>query len=557
MNAILFLYACSIKNRLLEVIRSPKLLAKTLGLTFIFAIFVAGAVSGAIVSPSPAALPLFKGLMFVLFIGPFLIGRYGGIGPFTDEQINFVFTAPILPRTVLFSEVLRRVKDMTFISLAAMAVFAFMGLTVVMEVRLILLAGIFCFILAVVCKLFGMYLFVAYKGFYRWIGLFWVVLLLGAGVFYFARAGWEVVPGLYGLIDSYVFALTPLIGWATAGAFAFLVGNVIAGVMYTGLLFVAGGYFFWVIYNSSPDFYDEALGVPDVEVYGTADGMVAPAQLLSEPTQLSVADETDFTNISNRPGFRGVGAAVFFDKHLLEESGGWLSRFLSKRFKASRIGFIVELIGAEIFVWTALAVLWGLYARGLAGDIEWVAMLFRTIGVPSSNILALLIPSVLIMAAYPQYDKGFMELFKPYFYLVPDSPARKLLWASIAGIAYVCAVALLVLVPAGIISGTSPVAVVATVLAYFASAFMVLALRLAIVRVLGVVSGGRQRLVATLPVILVVLVGVVGMLTVFYFGPERFGLVFALLGFAGYCGLVGVLGFWFSLNVLHDVDAPI
>jgi len=186
-----------------------------------------------------------------------------------------------------------------------------------------------------------------------------------------------------------------------------------------------------------------------------------------------------------------------------------------------------------------------------------VAMLFRTIGVPSGNILAILVPAILILAAYPQYDKGFMELYNPYFYLVPDSPARKLLWVSMARIVKLCAVAVLVLTPAGLVSGTSLVVILATLLAYFSAALMVLGLRLAVVRFLGIVSAGRQKLVATLPVMIFVLAGVVGMLAVFYFGPESFGLLVALLGLAGYCVVVGAIALLFSLKILHDVDAPV
>lgn len=549
MNAIMYMYVISIKNWIFEGIRSPKRLAKALGLTFIFLMFVLGAASGVVVSAAPIDLPLLKGMMFVLFLVPFAIGRYGGIGPFGNEHMNFIFTAPILPRTVLLAEILRRFRDMVVISLAVMAVFAFTGLTVVMEIRHIVLAGVFCLILCVVCKLFGMYLFVAYKGIYRLIGLFWLALLLVAGVFYFARAGWMILPGLLNFLDSYVFALTPLVGWASAGAFAFMTGNVTQGIVFTGLLVVAGGYFFGVVYKSSPDFYDEAIGAPDVADVNYERVNTSESSLMEITTTNSLT--------SAKSNFRGIGAEVFFYKHLSEESGGWASRTRIPWIRNTRAGAVAELIGSGIFAGIAAAIIWGLYARGLGGDIEHVAMIFRTIGVPSSNILAVLIPAILILTAYPQYDKGFIELYNPYFYLIPDSPVRKLLWVSMARIIKVCAVAVLVLLPAGFISGTPPVVILATLLAYLASAFMVLGLRLAIVRFLGVVSGGRQKLVATLPVLIFVLAGVVGMLAVFYFGAESWGLFVSLIGFTGYSGLTGVLAFLFSLRVLHDVDAPV
>jgi len=595
MNAIMYLYGRSFRNTILEGIRSPKRLIRTLGLALILVLFVAGAVSGVVMEAAPTETPLFVGILFALYLIPFFVGRYGGIGPFTSEQVNFIFTAPILPRTVLLAEILRRFWDMFVISLAIVTVIAFMGLTVAMEIRYILLAWAFCMALAVVCKLFGMFLFVTYKRVYHWIGLFWIVLLLLAGVFYFARAGWETMPGMLDFLGSRVFALTPLVGWAAAGAVGFMTGDVFAGALYAGLLMAAGGFFFRGVYKSSPDFYDEAIGMPGITaVADKAEPLIPPpvAQSVTPPNQAAskasnvvikpVAELPRHTVIARseatkqsstregatsqglsasgqttQPSFQGEGAAVFFDKHLIEESGGWSSRTRIPWLRNTRAGAITGVIGIGIFAGMAFAILWGLYARGLAGDIEQVASLFRTIGVPSGNILAILIPSVLILALYPQYDMGFMELYNPYFYLVPDSPMRKLIWVSMARFAKICAVAGLVLVPAGVISGTSPAAVLATVLAYFASAFMILSLRLAIVRFLGIVPDKRQKLVATLPVMLFIFVGMVGMLAVFYFAPERWGLVVALLGFTGWCSLIGVLGLWFSLRVLHDVDAPV
>jgi len=567
MNAIFFLYVRSIKNRFYNSMRSPGRLIKTLGFACILAMLIVGAATGAIVSAAPAEMPLLQGMMFILFFLPYFAGRYGGIGPFSVENVNFIFTAPILPRTVLLAEVVRRLWDMIVISIAAVTMFSFMGMVIVIEFSHILLMWIFCLALMVVCKLYGLFLFAVlnnsksvppdagstqrfstraklflinlayeYRRIYRWIGFFWAVLLLIAAVIYFAHAGWELLPGVIGLVSSPVFALTPLVGWAAAGAFAFMGGQAVSGAIYTCLLLTAGVYFFWVVYRSAPDFYDEALGTP----------RAAP-----------LTKTTINGPVSGKSNFHGNGAAVFFDKHLLEESGGWSSKTRISWLRDTRACAFLELVGGGILGGMALAIIWGLYARGIFGNIEIFAMIIRTIGVPSGNILAVLIPSILILAAYPQYDKGFMELYNFYFYLVPDSPVRKLFWVSVASIVNVCAVAMLVLVPAGVVSGTSPAVVLAVILAYFAAAFMVLGLRLAVVRVLGVVSGGQQKLVATLPVLVFVLIGMVGMLAMFYFGPESWGLLVALLGFAGWCGLIGALGFGFSLRVLHDVDAPL
>ena len=525
MNSLMYLNICSFKNRFLEAVRSPKLLAKALIMIFMCLLFVVSAIVG--VSTGGLMEPLLlKGVLFVLFLLPYWAGRFGGVGSFGMEDVNFVFTAPILPRTVLLAGLWRRFSGMLVISFAVVIVLFFFEV----EFMYILIAGIFCFVLTVVCKLLGMYMFVAYRKVYRWIGFFGMALLLGFGVFYVYRAGWEWMPGILGLLDSYVFAFTPLVGWAVAGAFSFMTGQMLAGLIYLSLLLAAGGYFFWTVYRSSPDFYDELLGVPAIA-----------SDIDSEPVGRPLAASKAVATQKSRVGLAGTGAAVFFHKHVRE---------------ISRISW-AGVIGSGTLWGMALAVIWGLYARDYDTGIEFIAHIFGRMGIPSGNILAVLVPLVIIMAAYPQFDHGFLEMYNPYFYLVPEPPRRKLLWVSMVRIVKVCVMTVLVLGPAGVISRTAPSIVLAAMLAYLACAFMVLGLRLAMVRLLGVVSGARQKLVSTLPVMFFVGVGLLGVLVAFFFGPEDLGLLIGLLGFAGWCTLVGGMGFGFSLRVLHDVDAPV
>jgi len=520
MKALTFLYTRSLKNRVLEEVRNPKSLVKALFLFFAFIVFVVGAVTGVNAGAMPLEWPLLKGFSFLLFLLPYWAGRFGGVGTFGMEDVNFVFTAPILPRSVLLSGLMRRLGGMLVISLAVVVAFAFSSTIAVIGLSHIAWVAVFSVVLSVVCKLMGMHIFVAYKKVYRWIGFSWMLMLFAVFHFYLYRAGWEFNPALLSFLDSIIFAATPLIGWAMAGAFAFMAGQIITGLVFTMLLLTAGGFFFWTVYRSSPDFYDETLGAP-VNYDKTED---------VRQGALQIGDE-----------LKGAGAAVFFYKHRREAS------------RVSRMG----ILGTGIFMGIALAILWGLHARGLGGDIEVLASLFRVIGVPSTSILAVLIPLIFLMAAYPQFDQGFIELRSPFFYMVPDAPWRKLLWVSMTRIIKICVVAVFVIALGGIVGGVSPVIILLTVLAYFASGFMVLGLRLAMMRFLGVVAGGKQKLVSTVPVMAFVVLGVVGLLGVFYSRPDDMGLVAGLGVFVGWGLVVGVVGFAVALRVLHDVDAAV
>ncbi|MCL2360528.1 MAG: putative ABC exporter domain-containing protein [Defluviitaleaceae bacterium] len=530
MNALAYLYIRSLKNRILEALRSPKLLTKTLGLLFLIGILVLGAVTGVNLR-GPMDPLMFKGLMFVVFFVPYWAGRFSGGGSFGMEDVNLIFTAPILPRTVLLSGLMKRVGGMLLIALSSITIFIFVSfLRAETPFSNILLAGLYALILMFVCKLFGMYLFVAYKEAFRWIGLFWMLLLAGVYLFYANRGGWDWAYGLVGLLESPIFDLTPLVGWAMAGAYSFIVGQVHWGLLYTSLLLVAGCYFFRVIYRSKPDFYEETLA-PAVVAEVPEPPSISEIDLPVKIEALDLPGAADFTT-------RKIGAGAFFHKHQLEAA------------RTSRIG----ILGTGIFLWVAFGILWGLYARGFDGGIVFLSAAYMLIGVPSGNILAVLAPMVFGMAIYPQFDRGFKEFSSPYFYLSPDSPLRKLLWVSMSRIIYVCIATIFVFGPAGIISCTSLVIVIATMLAYVACSFMVLGVRAATVCMFNATTKAGQTAVATLTVFVCVLIGWVGMMAVFFLGAPDWGLLVGLLVFAGWSLVIGVVGVLVGVKGLHRLD---
>jgi len=520
MSALFYMHTRSLKNRFLAALRDPRLIAKALGLTVFIAIIIVGALTGVQIRGENTDMLVLKGMMFLVFLLPYWAGRFGGGGTFGVEDVNHIFTAPIPPRTVLLSGLIRQLGGMLVICVAVMVVFSFASTVMVISLAHILWAGLFGLILMVVCKLMGMYLFVAYKKIYRWIGLLWMLMLAGVFVFHTSRAGWDWTSGLLAVLDSHVFALTPFVGWAAAGAFGFGVGQVLHGVIYTGLLVASGVYFFWAIYRSNPDFALDEGGEGETS-----------GQSTTKP------QDTARHAFPNKTGPR-----MFFHKHVLEAS------------RVSRLGiFGLDIIG--IIGWTVFAVVWGLYARSLYIDIEIVSLLFIYVGVPSRSILALLMPLVFVVAIYPYFDRGFREYSSPYFYLMPASPGQKLFWISMLRAVNVCVTAVLVLGIGGAISGTSPLLVIIAMLAYVSAAFMALGVRAAAVGLFGAMSKAGKTLAATLPVLLFVLLGWIGMLAVFYSGNESWVEPVALLGLAGWCLAVGGAGFWYGVRVLHDLDA--
>jgi len=561
LNALIYLYSRSLKNRFWAALRNPKFLAKTVGLLLFLGIIGVSILATSIERAGLADLPLIQGLVFLVFLLPYWAGRLSGGGSFGMDDVNFIFTAPILPRTVLLSGLVRRLGGILIIAFSAMFIAAFVvmlgssvGATITVPMfSNILVVGLFGLILAVVCKLLGIFLFVAYREAYRWVGLFWLGLLAGFFVLYAYRAWWDWGYGLIALLDSPIFALTPLVGWAAAGAMSFITGHVLWGLLYTGVLLAAGGYFFWVVYHSRPDFYEEALGIPAESAAShmpqQQDGSATMQHLQrNEPMSAQpqpLDDQALARNHLKSQGIynaiEGLGAKIFHKKHILEQIRISGSRFYD----------------TGLIAWIVFAVAWGIYSQSTNVNLEFVAMLYILVGVPSETILAVLMPLVFAAALYPQYDRGFTELNHPYFYLVPEPPKRKLLWISMTQITGIGCRAALVLGLAGVISRTSPSIVLSAMLAYAACAIMVLGIRVASVRLLGMVHSARQKLATTMAVMSFVLIGWVGMMAIFFLGPSINGLLIALLAFAGWCTLAGGLGIVIAIKTLHNVDAPV
>ena len=504
MSALLYLYTRSLKNRLLVALKSPKFIVKALGLVFFGVILVVSALTGVFIR---GELPewAFTGVLLLLFLVPYFAGRFSGGGSYEMSDVNFVFTAPILPRSVVLSGLFRRLGGMVLITVFIVVILGFMSTRNIITMPQILWAGVFGFVLMVVCKLFGMYLFVEYKKALGWEIRSWVFFLVMAVII--LHVGFE------GLTNYPLLLLAaPVVGWAAGGANSFASGQMIWGIGYTALLLWIGGYFFRAVYRSSPDFYDEALA---------GDG-----ELKRDKEQISGV-------------FRGTGAQVFFYKQIKE---------------------IIRAKGGEIFGiigWMVFAILWGIYARNPYLNIDGLAILFMMVGVPSNSILAVLLPLIFSIALSPKFDRGFGELNHQYFYMLPDGITRKLLWASMSRVIYVGVVSILVISLGGFISRTAPDIVFVAVIAYITGAFMVLGVRAATVGLFALGSGAGKKLAATLPVLFFVLVGWVGMMAIFFLQPFGFGLFVALMVFSAWCGVIGGLGFLIAVKTLHNLDAPV
>jgi len=595
------LHIRSAKNRFLAALRDPKFIAKTLGLVFFLAIIVISTLGSALVEVSISDVLLNKGLIFLVFLLPYGAGRFGGSGSFGMNDVNFVFTAPIMPRTVLLSGIIRRLGGLLLLAFSAMAIVAVVvmispaaAIIALPRVSDVLIVGLFALVLTVVCTLFGMYLFVAYKKVYRWIGLFWMGMLAGVFVFYWLGANMDAVYGLTGLLESPLFALTPLVGWATAGAFSLMTGEVLWGLLYFGLLLAAGGYFFKVIYRSNPDFYEDTLGGSAVADVAATSVVATEAAVATTPT-MTTTHTMSATSFERATAYvnttSGTASSYEVSTPLHDESTSQATSLLGESYDHSQLPLhneskpehshpllsriIANKHGAAAFfhrhIWEqarskwgifntedlwliAFAIVWGLYTRGFGADFEVIAVLFILIGVPSGNILAVLAVLVFVTAIAPRFDRGFKEFSSPYFYLVPDSPLRKIIWASMGAVINISVTAVLVFGLAGVISGTHVGLVLLAALAYLLAAFMVLGTRAASSWVFGLATGAGRKLAATLPVIFFVLIGWVGLVALFFMGP---GLYVALAAFCGWCLLIGTVGFLIAVRGLHNVDAPV
>lgn len=437
MNALLYVTKRRFINNLKRAVKKPASLILIIFciLYGIFIVVTLGGVAVQIHFDSP------KGLVVVITIWTLYIflsnfasyaSRKGII--FKTSDAHFIFPAPISPKVILLHS-----AWMNYLLSAAIGIlFAIAGLTVfgVAPWRVLLL-----FLIATVLEISMevSVMVILYTNdripqkVITWIGRAIKVFLIGVTVFiilYFKKYG-ITLESASSFIDWPGLQMIPFVGWNIAAYRLVLLGpellNIICTILY--LITVAG--MFLAAWRTKTDggYYEDAAKFADD--YAEMRKRKSNGEMVTGIGK----NKRKFRNVNE--SFKATGAKAIFYRQLLEYKK-------EKYFIFSKMTLL--LLGIALIL-----------AKTMADNV-------RESGVPQMFLAGMILYITLIFSGY--LGKWEKELANPYLFLIPDSPVKKLWYATLMEHLKAFVDGCIFCIPLGIAWGISPVQIVLAVLTY-------------------------------------------------------------------------------------------
>ena len=462
-SPLVYLTAVKLKNQLKAVVKSPAKLLYGLFLVAMFAL-VAFSKSETVgsdprnLSELVAILTIFYTIMFLMV---FVSGSASNTPMFTLSDVTLLFPAPLSPNRILFYGLFRQLGVSLLLGFFLLFQYSWLNmlygityghlLLIVLGYALTLFLAQFCAMAVYtrtsgkdragrtvrICVYAAAVLYVAAAAFVCWEPL--SALLAGGSDYEAALAAgssfFSTFPGL----------LFPVSGWAAGVVGGLFTGDWMQcaiGLGLTALLFAA---LIGLIVKSKNNYYEDVLQTAE-----TAQSAVTA----KKEGQLTEAVPKN-VKIGKIGLGKGLGASAIYYKHKVENrrSGVFL---LSN----------MALIFAVIIIVTAF------FMRSLGSDA---------------------IVAVFAMGTYMQLfsvalGRFSRELIKPYIYLIPEPPLKKLLYTIKESIIADSIEAVIIFVPVAFIISASPLDIVFCILARISFSLLFTAGNVLVERVFGTVS---------------------------------------------------------------------
>ena len=453
MSSIFYLWKTTFKNRILDLKNHPSHLVLTiLAILFFGSALLSTVFSSGDTGPMAESqnLPLLGAILIGLFL--FLLvtqiqkGLSSGGSFFTMADVNLLFLAPVSPRKILAYGLIKQVGMSlllgffilfqsatlrTFFGVGTSGLIAvFVGYCLFLVVGEILALAIYSYtrgddsrrrVVKAVLYCFGFLM-----------AALFLTTLFKTQDFYTA---------LLSAADSNFMEFIPVLGWTKAFTMGLIAGNFIKALVFLALLIVLIGLIILYICRSESDYYEDVLQSAE-KTYTTK----------TAAKDGRISDTKDASKISRKKtGIgRGRGASVFFFKHLLENR---------------RSGYLF--LNQFTLICTVIAILASLLAR------EHINLMM---------IFGMLCYLQVLTGAMGRWVK---ELNLPYIYMIPQSPFKKLVFASLESLVDSLVSGLVIFIPCGLILGAPAAEIAAVIAARLGLAALLSAGNILIERLLG------------------------------------------------------------------------
>lgn len=457
MRALSYLVRTKLKNQIRTLVQKPGRLIYAL---FLLACLVLVVVAGGQTSgwADYRSLSELTALALAMYLLMFVLCLHNGFSQggtlFRMSDVNFLFTAPMRPQTVLVYGLLQQMG--TSLLVGFFLLFQYGWLHSTYGVSLWQLAGLLVgYALATFLgQVTAMVLYIFTSGSSRRKMVCKTVLYVLLG----CLAAWVLAAALPGerstLLERVAEAANaplvqafPVAGWLSVAAGGMLGGKASLVLLGLGLCGVYFALLVLAVVKMNPDFYEDVLQSTE-----TVQSVINARKEGTEATPQRV--KVGKTGLE-----RGWGASVFFAKHQLENR-----RVRNFLLSTNQLIFAGVVIGYSV----------------LFSDSSWVG--------------------TFAMAAYLQIitirsGRFSQELKRPYLYLVPEPPMKKLLWSLLETLPSAALEALVIFVPVALVLHLTPVELAACVAGRLSFTVVYTAADVAVRRLWG---GGLSRMVGAL-----------------------------------------------------------
>ncbi len=410
MKAILYLLRKNVKNAVIDTFRSP---LKLIVYGFIAASLVYAVIQGFVMDSTMDEPPdkrilfgAYLALLFFISIPIMLKGLSTGSSFFGLSDVNNIFVAPISEKRVLTYGIGRQLASSLFLVVCfsaygsigirvfelstADSLYLFGGIALMMLIVQMVTLLLFC-----ICSAFPR------ASFYLKLMIYLLpIFALGAVAVYMFTAG-MTLENLYAAISQDILQYIPIVGWMHGLVFGIIYGNLFQALLYGSLLLVCCLLSIIIFCFTRLDYYEDVLG--RAESYFEFKDNIRTGKV-------SDSDWMGNRRIRlRRQGInKGRGASALFYKHLRE--GSRRSRFMFFNINT------VVLLGVTVLI--------GLAMKGFFRAPYRVTIIYMAVTVIISYVQ-------FFFSAAGDWVK---ELNKPYIFLIPDSPVRKLIMAGATSI---------------------------------------------------------------------------------------------------------------------------
>lgn len=407
MNALSYLIRKQTKNFFRNLVRHPSKLIIYLFAVVFFVMMIVTSQKTPQKSSGYTDIRMLEGIFLgwlLLFSAPILFNSLkSGTTMFSMSDVDLLFVSPISPKNILFYGLVKQTAAtlfgfvfILFYSGTLMSTFHISAWDVIW----LLLSSA---LVVIMIQMISLLLYSYSNGNARRKNAIRTVLFACFAVLAFSIVSVCLkngggVGGLYAAFDSPLINAFPFIGWVTGAVFALFRGNTGAAVFW--FLITAAGFLLVLalFLHSDADYYEDVLQTTEV-MYEAKQSAKGNRPMTSQNVSRKKV------NIKKTGLGKGWGADTFFYKHLCE------ARRRSRLVFLGRSSFVI-----------------------LAADLVIAFLALRSSGkdAPSTTDVMMILLGINVYILFLTNAAGdwMRELSKPYIYLVPANPFRKLIWAS-------------------------------------------------------------------------------------------------------------------------------